>query len=136
MLMVYQFTFHYVSISTGDKDTYTEYKYNLHSTMYLFQHFRRRNNVYLNVIYIPLCIYFNCDYVLDCVDVVDIYIPLCIYFNWLRVEKYRERKAFTFHYVSISTLPPTPSSLPTSSFTFHYVSISTEILCNLFIYLY
>ncbi len=54
-----------------------------------------------------------------------IYIPLCIYFNhgWCRGCGVAER--FTFHYVSISTVPGSNNATTDIVFTFHYVSIST-----------
>ena len=97
------FTFHYVSISTCLTDTklctslylhstmYLFQRYcrmqsgkeqrNLHSTMYLFQQQRNNTSIPDAIIYIPLCIYFNCIHIYRIEHLNHIYIPLCIYFN-------------------------------------------------------
>ena len=54
------FTFHYVSISTFPTYTFEHLFWYLHSTMYLFQQIFSRIWEGTTVIYIPLCIYFNC----------------------------------------------------------------------------
>ena len=43
ILILFQFTFHYVSISTGDYFYAAQIGYNLHSTMYLFQLYLVKN---------------------------------------------------------------------------------------------
>ena len=75
------FTFHYVSISTTGRSKEEVSQYNLHSTMYLFQRNHYRNRRRRNIIYIPLCIYFNSGRQLSKISRIIIYIPLCIYFN-------------------------------------------------------
>ena len=96
------FTFHYVSISTVfDRYGWIIEQY-LHSTMYLFQQKCKCILTFHNIIYIPLCIYFNklqlrlgddfrnlhsTMYLFQPTITVYgysftiIYIPLCIYFN-------------------------------------------------------
>ena len=54
---------------------------NLHSTMYLFQHYMPDISGKVTLIYIPLCIYFNSESASGTSSAVMIYIPLCIYFN-------------------------------------------------------
>ena len=115
--------------------------------MYLFQRRLPLCSVMMNVIYIPLCIYFNRYYYLFAKFFALIYIPLCIYFNkghWFFRQRYtsiyiplciyfnipedhifREVVSFTFHYVSISTCECINHSIYVILFTFHYVSIST-----------
>ena len=55
----------------------------------------------------------------------EIYIPLCIYFNRQNLINAFDREIFTFHYVSISTNNMYVVRSITLLFTFHYVSIST-----------
>ena len=58
-----------------------------------------------NLLYIPLCIYFNLKRSCRIFKYNDLYIPLCIYFNGCRrVRFYTLVSNFTFHYVSISTM--------------------------------
>ena len=76
-----KFTFHYVSISTGLILNTTPPEFNLHSTMYLFQHISTTHMIAGAIIYIPLCIYFNWLCWKWKILYVKIYIPLCIYFN-------------------------------------------------------
>ena len=97
----------------------------LHSTMYLFQQIWPDCAAVYTLIYIPLCIYFNLDAVLNSETKNSIYIPLCIYFNAVDVVILFRRKIFTFHYVSISTKEAQRMAKITLIFTFHYVSIST-----------
>ena len=97
------FTFHYVSISTGIALFISATIQYLHSTMYLFQLECKIEELTREVIYIPLCIYFNFSKVGSLVRINShlhstmylfqpsyhnrsyrfdkIYIPLCIYFN-------------------------------------------------------
>ena len=143
------FTFHYVSISTATKNFG-----NISTSKFTFHHvsistIRWRNDVYLIVIYIPLCIYFNLEFFVSEFKTASIYIPLCIYFNimnntsgcsWfinlhstmylfqpeLQTNLKTKKMVFTFHYVSISTCLFRISLLSRLVFTFHYVSISTS----------
>ena len=103
--MVLVFTFHYVSISTCPVLFLFVFHSHLHSTMYLFQLECKIEELTREVIYIPLCIYFN---PVACVIYPDGY-------------------KFTFHYVSISTQSNVTLENCTIKFTFHYVSISTRI---------
>ena len=97
------FTFHYVSISTIVFILLENHLVYLHSTMYLFQLFHEITITFSQKIYIPLCIYFNCDTS-----------AICSHVN-----------IFTFHYVSISTDFISDIVTCRHKFTFHYVSIST-----------
>ena len=67
--------------------------YHLHSTMYLFQPLSSETFSRRNVIYIPLCIYFNQRIRQWSVYKLSIYIPLCIYFN----NRYRNIKQIKEH---------------------------------------
>ncbi len=58
-LWIYQFTFHYVSISTTMVKDIFGFLPDLHSTMYLFQLKENILIIKVVIIYIPLCIYFN-----------------------------------------------------------------------------
>ena len=98
----------------------------LHSTMYLFQHFRSRSDLQNYDIYIPLCIYFNLYQRAISAISIEIYIPLCIYFNAVALFFLSLINQFTFHYVSISTDELLQTIAFTYIFTFHYVSISTR----------
>ena len=103
MILVSNFTFHYVSISTIADLTSFLTTYDLHSTMYLFQRqppeitahrqphlhstmylfklLTYQDMMYLILIYIPLCIYLNFISIFS-IDLCNIiYIPLCIYLN-------------------------------------------------------
>ena len=126
--------------------------------MYLFQRRLPLCSVMMNVIYIPLCIYFNRYYYLFAKFFALIYIPLCIYFNkghWFFRQRYtsiyiplciyfnipedhifREVVSFTFHYVSISTCECINHSIYVILFTFHYVSISTASRLVVKLYFY
>ena len=97
------FTFHYVSISTLSEGNKCYWDWNLHSTMYLFQHTFITSKSLNTDIYIPLCIYFNNFVIWKDTNQISIYIPLCIYFNTFRGCFFLFRLIFTFHYVSIST---------------------------------
>ena len=76
----------------------------LHSTMYLFQPFDA-SNIYMarfpfTFHYVSISTQILiCRYKLDI-----IYIPLCIYFNCVRRLRRAPLSRFTFHYVSISTI--------------------------------
>ena len=52
-----RFTFHYVSIKSGDTAWANRYKENLHSTMYLLNRNSKVGIKWVYAIYIPLCIY-------------------------------------------------------------------------------
>ena len=62
-------------------ETWKHIVHNLHSTMYLFQQAIRTLTLNTNIIYIPLCIYFNWPIYVIAALFPFIYIPLCIYFN-------------------------------------------------------
>ena len=54
------------------------------------------------LLYIPLCLYFNLVKVKDMASAVLLYIPLCLYFNQeTRSGVAHITYSFTFHYVSI-----------------------------------
>ena len=80
--LAYEFTFHYVSISTRNAQRAAASIMHLHSTMYLFQ---LATDIQFSVF-------------------ISIYIPLCIYFNDYSYVLTIDGTSFTFHYVSISTI--------------------------------
>ena len=103
LLYWYTFTFHYVSISTNT-DT---------------------SDYYTELIYIPLCIYFNPSKNWTLEDFTAIYIPLCIYFNGKRfAKKYHWVYLHSTMYLFQRAISSTPT-IYNKPFTFHYVSIST-----------
>ena len=79
----------------------SKYSSYLHSTMYLFKHYRSRSDLQNYDIYIPLCIYLNHGSSSILERDFTIYIPLCIYLNGKEVMISLYTLRFTFHYVSI-----------------------------------
>jgi len=75
------FTFHYVPISTVYVLKFCLHFHDLHSTMSLFQRGLGTSLLIHNMIYIPLCPYFNLIFRLTLFIFHNIYIPLCPYFN-------------------------------------------------------
>ena len=82
----------------------------------------------MDLVYIPLCLYFNRmkDTNLNLFNRV--YIPLCLYFNPIETVKPTAGSKFTFHYVSILIKGGQLVLGGVNKFTFHYVSILMRIL--------
>ena len=126
-----KFTFHYVSISTVIDTRFAVFLAHLHSTMYLFQHSIHIELQITNIIYIPLCIYFNNTFFILSGNNRIIYIPLCIYFNKF-LDPHKRTKEFIYIPLCIYFNETADEYIRKSyRFTFHYVSISTQIFRSL-----
>ena len=98
----YGFTFHYAStLSKANAAATAALTTNLHSTMLLLYHRRKKSYKAEKNIYIPLCFYFIENSEDGITSERPIYIPLCFYF----IEEHFTRRRgalfrFTFHYAS------------------------------------
>ena len=97
----------------------------LHSTMLLFQPNFTCSYRTFELLYIPLCFYFNCVFRMFYMD------GMTFTFHYASISTIKHPDnaclwlVFTFHYASISTLRPEMSKRMNKIFTFHYASIST-----------